>query len=70
MVPSWATTSSRFMPTPESVTDTVAELGSNSTSMDIDSAPSAGSASARNRRLSQASEALEISSRRKISRFE
>ena len=73
IVPMLSMTSCRDMPTPLSATVTVRACASNRTWM-LKSASlppsSAGSVSASKRSLSQASEAFEISSRRKISLFE
>ena len=64
--------SARSMPMPESVTETVLATGSKLRSIVSSGPPSrrAGSASARKRSLSQASDAFETSSLRKISRSE
>ena len=69
MVPMLATTSSRVMPMPLSRTVTVRAASSQLTSMCSSPSPadSSGLAIDSKRSLSQASEALEISSRRKIS---
>ena len=71
IVPRFATTSSRLMPIPLSVIETVPASASKSTSIlsSGSSSVSAGSASASKRSLSAASDALEISSLRKISRL-
>ena len=71
MVPRWSMASSRLMPMPLSRTVSVPAFG---VRLDPDRQlarrpQQRGSASARNRSLSLASEALEISSRRKISRW-
>ncbi|MNF02735.1 hypothetical protein D3C80_2019300 [compost metagenome] len=72
MVPRWAMTSSRLMPMPLSSMVTVRASLSKLTRIfrSLPPSSSAGVASASKRSLSTASEALEISSRRKISLFE
>ncbi len=71
IVPRFFTASSRLMPMPLSVMVTVPAAGSQSTliASSGSSAMSAASAMAAKRSRSQASEALEMSSRRKISRW-
>src|SRR5581483_11798613 len=71
MVPRFSITSSRDMPTPLSRIDSVPAAGSGWISTASSPPPSSsGLPIARKRSRSQASEALEISSRRKISRLE
>ncbi|MNF00316.1 hypothetical protein D3C80_1991270 [compost metagenome] len=72
MVPRWAMTSSRLMPMPLSSRVTVPASLSKLRRIFSSSPPSSSSGLARasKRSLSTASEALEISSRRKISLFE
>src|SRR6478736_1375077 len=71
IVPRWETASSRVRPMPLSRIETVPAFASASTQMvrSVSSPSSAGLASDRKRSLSLASEALEMSSRRKISRW-
>ncbi len=71
MVPMFATTSSRLIPMPLSDTESTRAFGSTSRAMENGSSGSRSEwVSPSKRRRSMASDAFEISSRRKTSRFE